>query len=320
MLAILQNAAQIAENYMDILRCRVCSQGVAKSLGQLPDCGEFAGEMVVPSIKGGDLWVCNDCGSMFRYPTRSPGEYLALYEKSSCEVWVGSESQRKDFSLIYEYLQNEAGGSILDIGCYAGTFLGSIPGKFKKFGIEPSSSASDSATAKGITILGKTLVDLDAKLVFDVVVAIDVIEHVLDVESFLVDALSRVNKNGILIISTGNPECSYWRKLFKAKFWYCSYAEHLVFPSHQYFCEFSKLHNLPFPEQICFKYADLNVTASIYRLLLQIVFAFFPVMFRPLIKLRQIMEGNMTRLTADIPVGAAGIFKDHQIVIFRKRG
>jgi SAM-dependent methyltransferase len=305
---------------MDILKCRVCGHGEAVSLGKIPDCGEFAGQIVTPSIKGGELWKCMDCGSMFRYPTLSPDEYLAYYEKASSGVWEISESKRKDFATINSYLCDHVGGSILDIGCYAGKFFAGIPEKFKKFGLEPSRAASEVAISKGINILGKTLTDLDIKQVFDVVVAIDVVEHVLDVESFLIESLSHVNDNGLLIISTGNPDCFYWRKIFKARFWYNSFAEHLVFPSYKYFFEFSKRHNLPAPERILFKYEDLNLFSSISIFLHQLIFAFSPAAYHTLIKLRRYMKGKAIPMAKDVPLGAAGIFTDHQIIIFRKRG
>ena len=257
---------------------------------------------------------------MFRDPTISASEFLALYEKLSSRAWEGQESQRKDSATINDCLEGHPGGSILDIGCYAGGFLAGLPGKFKKYGVEPSTSASDRAISKGINILGKTLIDLDSKQVFDVVVSIDVIEHVLDVDTFLADALAHVDKNGLLIISTGNPDSFFWRRMFKAKFWYCSYAEHLVFPSYKYFCEFSKRHNLPPPEQIRFKYIDFNFRALLFGIFHQLVFAISPAKYRAWIKLARSLKGNAAPIAEDIPLGAPGIFTDHHVIIFRKRG
>jgi SAM-dependent methyltransferase len=305
---------------MDILKCRVCGHGEAESLGRVPDCGEFAGQMIAPSLNGGQLWRCMDCGSMFRYPTLSANEYLALYEKASSDVWKTQVAQRKDFATIYAYLNSHIGGSILDIGCYAGNFLVGIPEKFKKFGLEPSKSASNSAISKGINILGRTLSDLDAKQVFDVVVAIDVIEHVLEVETFLMDALTHVNRNGLLIISTGNPDCFFWRSIFKARFWYSSYPEHVVFPSYKYFCEFAKLRGLPVPEQMRFKYGEFRFLAVFLGLLDQLIYTFSPAVYRAFIRLRRRMKGKDIPMAADIPLGAAGVFSDHQAIIFRQRG
>ena len=304
----------------DTIRCRVCGHGDAEPLGQIPDCGEFAGQQVSPSIKGGWLWCCRDCGSMFRYPTLSSTDYISLYEKAPSTVWVEGGTDRNDFVTIYTYLKNHHGGSILDVGCYVGDFLAGLPDRFKGYGIEPSDLASKSAASKGIEVLGKTLDELDSDKVFDVVVSIDVVEHVLDVEKFLGQSLVHVKENGLLIISTGNPGCFFWRKIFKSRFWYNSYPEHLVFPSFKYFCEFAKRHDLPLPEQICFKYVDIHFRASFFGFLRQIVFAISPVMHRAFISLRRSMKGIAIPMAANIPLGTPGVFTDHQAVIFRKRG
>lgn len=255
---------------------------------------------------------------MFRYPTRSASEFLTLYENATRKVWEGQEAQRKDSAIIQACLEDHPGGSILDIGCYSGGFLAGLPGKFKKNGVEPSKSASDRATSKGIHILGKTLTDLDAKQVFDVVVSIDVIEHVLDVETFLVDALAHVDKNGILIISTGNPDSFFWRRMFKATFWYCSYAEHLAFPSYKYFREFSVRQKLPVPEQIRFKYLDCSISGSIFGVVRQLIYAVSPNLLRVWLSLARRLNGDAIPMAADIPLGAPGIFTDHHAIIFRK--
>jgi SAM-dependent methyltransferase len=255
---------------------------------------------------------------MFRYPTLSPGEYLALYEKASSEVWEVGESQRQDFATIYAYLKSHPGGSMLDIGCYAGGFLAGILENFKKFGVEPSISASSSAASKGINILGKTIADLDSGHVFDVVVSIDVIEHVLDAETFLVDALAHVNDNGLLIISTGNPDNLFWKRMFKAKFWYCSFPEHLVFPSYKYFCEFSRSYGLKRPEQIRFGYLKMKLIGRMSRLLRYVAFSFFPALYQALRKTRGIITGSATTIYSGEPVSPIGIFTDHHVIVFKK--
>ena len=303
---------------MSVLRCRICNHGEAISLGEIPNCGEFAGQQVSPAIKGGELWKCQDCGSMFRYPSLSPAEYLALYEKASSEVWEGSESLRKDFATINKCLDSHVGGSILDIGCYAGGFLAGISDKFKKYGVEPSGLASKSAAFKGINILGRTLADLECKSDFDVVVSIDVIEHVLDIEAFLVDALARVNKSGILIISTGNPDCFYWKRIFKAKFWYCSYPEHLTFPSYKYFSEFARRHGLSPPEQIRFKYMELKFMERFSKFIRYATFSFSPAIYQVLRIMRGI-TGRSTSISSGAPVSPIGVFSDHQVIIFKNQ-
>ena len=301
-------------NCMSVLKCRVCGHGDAESMGQIPDCAEFAGQQISPPIKGGELWICSDCGSMFRHPTLSASDYISLYEKLPSTVWVGSEEKRNDFSKIYAYLKNHIGGSILDVGCYTGDFLAGLSDSFEKFGVEPSDSASKSAAAKGITVLGTTLEDVDPNKVFDVVVAIDVIEHVLDVEIFLTRALASVRGNGLLIISSGNPGCFFWKKIFKSKFWYSNMAEHLTFPSYNYYVEFSRRSGMRDPEQKRFRYMKIKLVA---RILIIFRFLFIYTIYKILRTIRRITL-NKTTAVVIRHVSLLGIFTDHHVIIFKK--
>jgi SAM-dependent methyltransferase len=256
---------------------------------------------------------------MFRFPTISADELSALYEKACGKAWEGLETRRKDSAIIQAFLEGHPGGSILDIGCSAGGFLAALRGQFKKYGVEPSKSASERASARGISILGKKITDLDRNLVFDVVVAMDVIEHVLDVDKFMVDALAHVGKNGLLIISTGNPDCLFWKKVFKSRFWYSSYAEHMSFPSYKYYCAFARRHRLPAPEQRCFKHLDFDFPLSLFCIGHQIIYAISPPAFHAWFKFARCLKGKTISMADHIPVGAAGIFRDHHVIVFRKQ-
>lgn len=303
---------------MEILRCRVCGHGESESLGQIPDCGEFAGQLVSPPIKGGWLWCCKDCGSMFRHPTLSSSNYISLYENAPSTVWVEGEGERNDFETIYTYLKSHNGGSILDVGCYSGNFLAGLPEKFKKYGIEPSAAASRCAASKGIEVLGKTLTDLDSDMVFDVVVSIDVVEHVLDVEEFLGQALAHVKENGLLIVSTGNPSCFAWKKVFKSKYWYSLYPEHVTFPSYKYFNEFSKRNEMPPPEQICFRYIKMKPLVRLAKLLRYAPFFFFSAIYQVLRKICRFTKGSTTQISTGAPVSLIGVFADHHVIVIKK--
>lgn len=302
---------------MGKLRCRICGRGNTESLGQIPDCGEFAGQLISPSIKGGELWICKDCGSMFRHPSLSASDYISLYEKAPSTVWVEGGVERNDFATIYTYLKNNVGGSILDVGCYTGNFLADLPDKFKKYGVEPSYLASRSAVSKGIDVLGKTLDELDSDKVFDVVVSIDVVEHVLDVEKFLSQALAHVKENGLLIISSGNPGCFFWKKVFKSRFWYNFFAEHVTFPGYKYYLGFSRRHGLRPPEQIRFRYMKLK---SIDRLARLLHFLSFVAVYKILKQVNRISTGSSATSYSVAPVNFVGVFTDHHVIIFRRKG
>lgn len=305
---------------MNTLRCRICGRGEIESLGSIPDCGEFAGQRVSPPIKGGELWLCKDCGSMFRHPTLSTSDYITLYETAPDTVWVDGEVERNDFATIYTCLKNHVGGSILDIGCYTGNFLAGLPDNFKKYGIEPSDMASRSASSKGIDVLGKTLDMMDSGNTFDVVVLIDVVEHVLDVKQILNQALVCVKENGLLIISTGNPDCFFWKTVSKSMFWYSLFAEHVTFPSYKYFNEFSMQNRLQPPEQICFRYLKIKPIERFSKMLCNALFSLSPTIYQGLRKIYRFTKGSVSTITTGTPINIAGVFADHHVVIFRKKG
>ena len=303
---------------MDLLKCRVCKLGTPVSLGNIPDCGYFAGQPVSPPINGGNLWVCNECGSMFRHPTLSQSDYISLYEKAPGTFWAKDEEQRTDFELIYKFLDNLTGGSILDVGCYSGNFLAGLPEKFEKFGIELSDSASRYASLKGIKVLGKTLSDLDSNQAFDVVVLIDVIEHLLDVKEIMSQAISHVKKNGLLIISTGNPGSFFWRRVYKSMFWYSLPAEHLTFPSFKYYLEFSVRNGLQPPEQVCFRYLKIDLAERLSKILRSTPLLLTPGLYQSLRKIYRYIKDSKPVTTTTNPVSLAGVFADHHLAIFRK--
>jgi SAM-dependent methyltransferase len=226
---------RVGKNAINKIPCSLCGSSSVETLGKIPDCGEFAGRSITPSINGGYLMHCLVCNSLFRSPIRSQAEYIDLYQNAPDTLWEHYQERRNDFNIIRGLLSKLAGGKILDIGCYSGLFLKSLPARFDKFGIEPSGSASRIAQSNGVTILGKTCTQINPDQRFDIVVAVDVIEHVTDVNEFMATALRHVNENGLLIISTGNPDCIFWKKIFKGKFWYSSISEHLTFPSMKYF-------------------------------------------------------------------------------------
>ena len=87
--------------------------------------------------------------------------------------------------------------SILDIGCGTGSILEKYPSK-KCVGVEQNPIAIQYAKEKGLTIQ-PSLEKVHGT--FDVVLMMDVLEHVKEDHAFLKKALEHVNENGILVIT-----------------------------------------------------------------------------------------------------------------------
>lgn len=304
---------------MNEIPCRLCGSTSIKNLGRIPDCGEFAGRSITPSIEGGHLMQCVDCDSLFRSPIRSQAEYIAMYQNASDELWESYQEKRNDYKIISSLLSESIGGRILDIGCYSGLFLKRLPAKFEKFGIEPSGSASLVAQSNGVNILGKTCAEIDPDRQFEIVIAIDVIEHVTDVSEFMGNALRHVHEDGLLIISTGNPDCIFWKKIFKGKFWYSSFSEHLTFPSIRYFTRYCKQAGLTDPLQFRFSYLKCSFSWKLMLCVSQTIFFISPAIFRFSERILRKMIGKADRLSQEFGLSAGGVFTDHHVIIIKNR-
>lgn len=114
------------------------------------------------------------------------------------------DSARVEF--ISENIQ-DSGLKILDLGCWDGTYST----KYKKttnkvYGIESSVTAAEKAKKKGVIVEHGYFPDdkIFKDVLFDIIVAGEIIEHVFDTDNFLTKIKQKLNKKGKLIITTPN--------------------------------------------------------------------------------------------------------------------
>lgn len=214
------------------LRCRQCGSAALDDLGRIPRADVFAGQPLVPPWDGGSLFACRDCALTFRHPIRSDDAHEQLYAQASAEVWVSSEL-RPDQQLVLGAMRRllRPGGSVLDVGCYDGTLLAALGPSFDRCGVEASEAAGATAKQRGIRMVGRRVRDLDAlDERFDLVCAVDVIEHMARPDDFLRTLVRCLSPGGSLLISTGSADAPAWREAGGC-YWYCSFPEHLSFIS-----------------------------------------------------------------------------------------
>jgi 2-polyprenyl-3-methyl-5-hydroxy-6-metoxy-1,4-benzoquinol methylase len=110
---------------------------------------------------------------------------------------------------IIESIAEAAGGSIrglrwLDIGCGTGTLLEQARDRGASVvGFDSSAAARESCGSKGLTLLNVASLEAEPQT-FDIVTAIEVIEHVPDPLGFLKFLTARARKGGIVFVRTGN--------------------------------------------------------------------------------------------------------------------
>ena len=208
--------------------CADCGGGHLRSLGRLPDVAFFAGRALAQPLPGGELLHCPRCDLRLRWPCLA--DYDALYDNTAVDAWAGG-ALRTDQRLVQALVEAEAGAtSVLDFGCYTGGLLTQLPAPLVKFGVEVAQAAAARAEATAGARVVSKLDEFPPDLRFDLVLAMDVIEHVPSPRALLAALLARLSPGGSLVVTTGDGGNALWRAV-GSRWWYCCYPEHITFIS-----------------------------------------------------------------------------------------
>jgi SAM-dependent methyltransferase len=298
--------------------CRLCGDPRIRCLGAIPDSDYFAGRVLQQPIDGGHLWRCDACQSMFRHPVLGALAYLDLYANGAADEWSADEG-RQDLVIIRGIIAQQARpGNVLDVGCGGGDFLLTLPAELTKYGVEPSVAAAAAARKRGVSIPAPTLAQLPPQLDFDVITMIDVIEHVAYPEGLLDQALSHLAPGGSLIIATGDTGNALWNRVFRSRFWYSSFPEHITFPSLRYFQIWREGRGLQAPTAVKLKYRRIPIWRTALYLVSQVAYLVSPWLLNQVARgIEQLFRAPRPRRRCFSP-GAPGVFTDHQIVTIRR--
>jgi 2-polyprenyl-3-methyl-5-hydroxy-6-metoxy-1,4-benzoquinol methylase len=163
---------------------------------------------------------CNSCYFLFTNPRPSEDEIGAYYQSQD---YISHHDEAKDvMSKIYTSVRdytigqkvkmiNEQSlkkGTLLDIGCGTGNFLGAIKENgWKVFGTEPDSGAREVASKRvGASIFQDIQTDALQAQKFDVITLWHVLEHVHQLNETLEWLTKHLNENGTIIIAVPNPQ------------------------------------------------------------------------------------------------------------------
>jgi SAM-dependent methyltransferase len=150
---------------------------------------------------------CHDCGLRFVNPQPNEAELRQFYARFDLEsTWRGDGEERFDRSMRNFVMQFRQHGSVLDVGSSRGNFLIAMQrAGFQVYGVEPSSKNSEFArTANGIdTYTGSVEQFLAAptRRDFDVITALNVIEHVADPKNVLIRLRDLLVPGGLLVLA-----------------------------------------------------------------------------------------------------------------------
>jgi 2-polyprenyl-3-methyl-5-hydroxy-6-metoxy-1,4-benzoquinol methylase len=149
------------------------------------------------------LYKCNKTGYRFFHPAHLAGNE-SLYKHLEQYDWYYSRWKwENDFAMK----QMQKNDRVLDIGCGDGFFLDGLrKNGIQCEGIETNHSAALKAGAKGHVIHEMLIQNFSAdhNSVYDIVCAMQVLEHIYDVADFVSHAMKIVKPGGKLIIAVPN--------------------------------------------------------------------------------------------------------------------
>lgn len=257
--------ADLSENSNERLDACVC-----------PGCGARAsaakvGEAVAfEQLAGGTTFLqpdyciydCANCGLLFKHPLPSPQMLDEYYKKVDYKRWHYDQffpTERHILGLLESLLP---GSSVLDFGCSSGRLLSQVSPEIRRFGFEINEEASQEAARKGITLIALKELDAECEARFDIVLMIDVFEHLELPASLLNQLWTTIRPGGRLIVSTGNGD--YWAcRMNPARYWYFRNYEHLCMLTRGYASYLTRLFEAPLVEWSEMSHYDTTLKARI---------------------------------------------------------
>ena len=226
-------------------------------------------EKVDADLPMGDMSIvkCANCGLAYvnPRPEYSPEEFGMLYSEKYFNapymrfyIEKGERQTNESFVSRLDWIEKIIRkGRILDIGCASGGFLRLARDReWETFGVEVSKTAAGIAEAKyGLNVMTGELNEagFDDEF-FDVITVSDVLEHVENPRSFLVEINRIMKKGGLLYIAVPDFDGLYYRAaVFASRF---SHKNYFVLPHHIYFLNRSSVSR--YLKETNFKLIDLR--------------------------------------------------------------
>jgi SAM-dependent methyltransferase len=179
-----------------------------------PACAQGTEQRFLYALNGCDILRCKTCGlGQAEAPAFDPasyytGRYFSGAQSDGYADYLAAEPVlRREFAKTVVFIRQWCnGGRLLEIGCAYGFFLHEAKKYFDVSGIELAADAAIYCQRSGLSVLpgvaDENALARDKKV--DVIVMLDVIEHLPDPRGTLVLLSRHLGPGGIIVITTGD--------------------------------------------------------------------------------------------------------------------
>jgi SAM-dependent methyltransferase len=177
-------------------------------------CGRVVAHSQLFRVNGYDIRQCCNCGlgSAEAHGFDPAGYYTDDYfEGRRADGYAGyliaEPILRREFARTVDFIRRYRGsGRLLEIGCAYGFFLSEASRHFDVSGIELAEKAVEHARSIGLRVLRGTADEANLRRagLLDVIVLLDVIEHLPNPRETLALCREYLNPRGIIIMTTGD--------------------------------------------------------------------------------------------------------------------
>ncbi len=179
-----------------------------------PACGRTTEHRHRFRTNGCDILQCSDCGlgraetSGFDPAAYYTGDYFSGRHADGYADYLGAEPVlRREFARCVDFISGfRPGGRLLEVGCAYGFFLQEAARCYEAAGIELAADAAEHCRRTGLNVLQGVADAANLRRIghVDVIVLLDVVEHLPDPRATLVLCHQHLNPGGIIVITTGD--------------------------------------------------------------------------------------------------------------------
>jgi SAM-dependent methyltransferase len=186
-----------------------------------PACGQATAHRVLYSKNGCDILQCAACGlgraqaNGFDAGAYYTGDYFSGGHADGYVDYRGVEAVlRREFARTVDFIRKHCtGGRLLEIGCAYGFFLQEARRFFDVAGIEIAEDAAAYCRQRGLRVVAGAADERNLAQfgTMDVIVLLDVVEHLPNPGETLALCERHLNPGGIIVITTGDFGSLYAR-------------------------------------------------------------------------------------------------------------